>query len=227
MAGLVLRAAPLGTGTDVTVDPTPGVAVPVVVAGPITDTGVGAADGLLPDVADFGPALVGSDSDETTAAAPDDTDFDPISLDSVWAHGRDTTAAIPTDAGGVVGGASGRELGTGASADDDLFAGVVDFDPASAWGDGDEATTAIPSAVGEATVAAIGAAPAVATTITATGVKRKQKRNHTAQGTRKDQRRRFRLYMAALRAQTRVLTSGSPTIHRAAQGGGRGGWRCG
>ena len=125
---MVLSAAPLGTGTGVTVDPAPGVAVPVVAAGPITDTGVGAADGLLPDVADFGPALAGSDSDEITAAAPDDADFDPISLDSVWAHGGDTTAAIPTDTGGVVGGASGRELGTGASADDDLFAGVVDFE---------------------------------------------------------------------------------------------------
>ena len=35
-------------------------------------------------------------------------------------------------------------------------------------------------------------------------------------------------YMAALRTQTRVLASGSPTIRRAVQGRrGRGGWRCG
>ena len=55
--------------------------------GPTTDIDVGVAGGLLPDVADFDPALAVSDGDEVTAAAPDGADFDPASLDSVWAHG--------------------------------------------------------------------------------------------------------------------------------------------
>ena len=65
------------------------VAVPVVAVGSTTDIDVGAADGLLPDVADFDPALAVSGGDEVTAAAPDGSDFDPASLDSVWAHGGD------------------------------------------------------------------------------------------------------------------------------------------
>ena len=64
---------------------------------------------------------------------PDGADFDPASIDSVWAHGGDATAAMPIGIGRVVDGVSDRGLGTDASADDDLFAGVVDFDPASAW----------------------------------------------------------------------------------------------
>ena len=85
MAGLaLLDASPPDTGASAAADPAPGVAVPVVaVGGPTTDIDVGAADGLLPGVADFGPALAGSDGDETTAAAPRDADFDPTSLDSV------------------------------------------------------------------------------------------------------------------------------------------------
>ena len=112
VAGLALDAAPPDTGTSEAADPAPGVAVPVVAVRPTTttDIDVGAADGLLPDVADFGPpALVGSDGDEITAATPDDADFDPTSLDSVWAHGSDTTAAMPTGTGGVVGGVSDGE----------------------------------------------------------------------------------------------------------------------
>ena len=83
MAGLALDAAPPDTGTGEAADPAPGVAVPAVAVGPTTDIDVGAADGSLPDVAAFGPALAGSDGDEVTAAAPDDADFDPTSLDSV------------------------------------------------------------------------------------------------------------------------------------------------
>ena len=98
---------------------------------------------------------------------------------------------IATDTGRVVDGVLDRGLGIDASADDDFFAGAVDFDTPLAWGDSDEVTTAIPSAVDDTTVAAAGAAPAVATTVTATGVKRKRKRNHAAQDTRKDQRRRL------------------------------------
>ena len=201
VAGLVLGAAPLGTGTGVTVDPTPGVAVPVVAAGPTTDMDAGAADGLLPGVADFDPALAGSDGDEVTAAAPDGADFDPTSLDLVWAHGGGATAAIPTGTGGVVGGVSDGGLGTGASADDDFLAGVVDFDaPSLAWRDSDEVATAAPSAVDGATIAATGATPTVAATVAArdvvdfepTGVrKRKRKKSHTVQDARKYQRRRL------------------------------------
>ena len=64
-------------------DPAPGVAVPVVAVGPAADIDVDAADGLLPGVADFDPALAVSGGDEVSAAAPDGADFDPASLDSV------------------------------------------------------------------------------------------------------------------------------------------------
>ena len=75
----------------------PGVAVPVIAAGPTTDMDVGTADGLLPDVADFDPTSAWGDGDEVTAAAPDGADFDPTSLDSVWVGGDGATAAIPTN----------------------------------------------------------------------------------------------------------------------------------
>ena len=110
VAGLALDASPPDTGTSEAADPAPGVAVPVVAVGPTTDIDVGAADALLPDVADFGPALAGSDGGEVTAAAPDGADFDPTSLDSVWAHhGGDATAAMPTDTGSVADGVSDGE----------------------------------------------------------------------------------------------------------------------
>ena len=76
-AGLVLDAAPPDTGAGVAADPAPGVAVPVIAAGPTTDMDVGTADGLLPDVADFDPTSAWGDGDEVTAAIPDGADFDP------------------------------------------------------------------------------------------------------------------------------------------------------
>ena len=52
----VLDAAPPVTGAGVVADPAPGVAVPVIAAGPTTDMDVGSAGGLLPGVVDFDPA---------------------------------------------------------------------------------------------------------------------------------------------------------------------------
>ena len=52
MAGLASDAAPPDTGTGVAAGPAPGVAVPVVAAGPTNDMDVGTADGLLPGGAD-------------------------------------------------------------------------------------------------------------------------------------------------------------------------------
>jgi hypothetical protein len=89
---------------------------------------------------------------------------------------------MPIGTGGVVDGVSDRGLGTGAFADDILFADVVDFDPNSAWDGGDEITAALPDG-----------APTVATTVATTGAKRKrkQKQRHTVQDARKHQRRRL------------------------------------
>ena len=53
----------------------------------------------------------------------------------------------------MVGGVSGRELGTGTSADDGFFAGVVDFDAPLAWNDIGEVATATPPAVDGAMIA--------------------------------------------------------------------------
>ena len=100
VAGLVLDAAPPGTGADVAADPAPGAAVPVVAAGPTTGMDVGAADGLLPGVADFDPTSAWGDGDEVTATKPDGTDFDPTSLGSIWGDGDGATAAIPTSVWG-------------------------------------------------------------------------------------------------------------------------------
>ena len=81
----------------------------------------------------------------------------------------------------MVGGVSDRGLGTDAFADEVLSADVVDFDPSSAWDDGDEITAALPDG-----------APTVATTVATTGAKRKrEKKSHTAQDARKYQRRRL------------------------------------
>ena len=67
----------------------------VIAADPDTDIDVGAADGLLPDVADFDPTSAWGGGDEVTAAMPDGADFDPTSLDSTWGDGDDATAAVP------------------------------------------------------------------------------------------------------------------------------------
>ena len=163
----------------------------MVAAGPATNVDVGTADGVLPGVADFDPTPAGRDRDEVTAVAPDGADFEPTSLDSAWAHVGEATAAMPIGTGGVVDGMSDRGLHTDAFADEVLSANVVDFGPSSAWDDSDEVTTAMPSAVDDATVAAAGAAPTVATTVAVTRVKRKRKQSHTAYDARKDQRRRL------------------------------------
>ena len=132
-------------------DPAPGVTVPVVAAGPIADMDVGTADGSLPDVADFDPTSAWGDGDAVTAAVPGGAGFDPTSLDSAWVDGEDATAAIPTsvwDDGDEVTAAileamptrkrkhraAARADGTG-----DGATASADFDPASAWGGGDEA----------------------------------------------------------------------------------------
>ena len=180
MAGLAMDAAPPDTNTGVAVDPAPGVAAPVVAVGPATDVDVGTADGVLPDVADFDPIPAGRDRDEVTAVAPDGADFDQTSLDSASARGRDATAAMPIDTGRVVDGVSDRGFGTGAFADEVLSADVVDFDPHSAWDDGDEVTAALPDG-----------AHTVTTTVAATGAKRKRgHRKHVTRDARKLQRRR-------------------------------------
>ena len=68
VAGLIWDDAPSGTSADVAADPAPGVAIPVVGAGPTTDMDVGTAGGLLPDVADFDPTSAWGDGDDATAA---------------------------------------------------------------------------------------------------------------------------------------------------------------
>ena len=154
VAGLVLDAAPPDTGTGVAADPAPGVAVPVVAAGPNTDVDVSTADGLLPGVADFDPALAGGGGDEVTAAAPDGADFDPTSLDSAWVDGDDATAAAPTSVWGdgdevtatMWGAASARKRKHTAAAraddTDDGATATADFDPTSTWGGGGDAAAA-------------------------------------------------------------------------------------
>ena len=122
--------------------PTPGVATPVVVVGPTTDGDVGTADGALPYDDDFDPITTGSDRDEVTAVAPDGADLEPTSLDLASTRGSDTTAAMPVDTGRMVDGVSDGGFGTDDFADEVLSDDVVDFDPHSAWDDGDEVTTA-------------------------------------------------------------------------------------
>ena len=97
-----MGAAPPDTGTGVAADPAPGVAVPVIAAGPTTDMDVGTADGLLTDAADFDPTSAWGDGDGVTAAVPGGADFDPTSLDSTWGGGGgdDATAAIPNSVWG-------------------------------------------------------------------------------------------------------------------------------
>ena len=167
-----MDTAPPDTSTGIVIGPTPGVATPVVVVGPTTDGDVGTADGALPYDDDFDPITTGSDRDEVTAVAPDGADLEPTSLDLASTRGSDTTAAMPVDTGRVVGGVSDRRFGTGAFADEVLFADVVDFDPHSAWDDDDEVTAALPSSA------------------TATRKRKgRGKHNHVARDERKRQRR--------------------------------------
>ena len=87
---------------------------------------------------------------------------------------------MPIDTGRVVGGVPDGGFGTGVVADEVLSDDVVDFDPNSAWGDGDEVTVALPDGAHAAT-----------TTVAATGAKRKRRhRKHVTQNARKHQRRR-------------------------------------
>ena len=144
MTGLAVDTAPPDTSTWVAMGPTSGVATPVVVVGPTTDGDVGTADGALPYDDDFDPITTGSDRDEVTAVAPNGADFEPTSLDSASARGSDATAAMPIGTGRVVGGVPDGGFGTGAFADEVLSDDVDDFDPQSAWGEGDEVTTALP-----------------------------------------------------------------------------------
>ena len=68
----------------------------------------------------------------------------------------------------------------GAFADEVLSDDVDDFDPQSAWVEGDEVTAALPDG-----------AHVVATTVAVTGAKRKRRhRKHVTQNARKHQRRR-------------------------------------
>ena len=172
---MVLEAAPSDTRTGGAAYPTPGVAAPVIAADSDTDIDVGTDGGLLPDMVDFDPTSAWGGGDEITAA-----------IISPGVH-----AGVAAYTGRMVGGVPDRGLGVVASAEDDFFAGVVDSNTPLAWGDSDEVTTAIPSVADDATVAAAGAAPTVAATVSTTGVKRKRKKGHTAQDARKDQRRRL------------------------------------
>ena len=177
------------------------------------------ASGLvgLPGVADFDPASAWGDGDEVTTAIPDGADFDPTTLGSAWGGGDGATAGV------------GRGSGMNASADDDFLAGVVDFDTPLAWGDNDEATAAMPSAVDDAMVAAAGAAPTVATTVITTGAKRKRA-NHkrTAQDARKDQRwRLLAIHGSAPGTDTGSDVRRSENTLDGAGPEGRGGWRRG
>ena len=69
---------------------------------------------------------------------------DPTSLDLASTRGCDTTAAMPVDTGRGVDGVSDGGFGTDDFADEVLSDDVVDFDPNSAWGRGDEITAALP-----------------------------------------------------------------------------------
>ena len=90
-------------------------------------------------------------------------------------------AAMPVGTGRMVDGVSDGGFGIDDFADEVLSDDdAVDFDPHSAWGGGDEVTTALP-----------GGAHAATTTMVATGAKRKRKRGHhkhVTQNARKLQR---------------------------------------
>ena len=141
-AGLAVDIAPPDTSTEIVVGTAPGVATPMVVVGPTTDGDFGTADGAFPYGDDFDPIIAGSDRDEVTAVAPDGADLEPTSPDLTSTRGGDTTAAMPVGTGQVVDDVSDGGFGTDDFADEVLSDDVVDFDPHSAWDDGDEVTAA-------------------------------------------------------------------------------------
>ena len=125
-AGLVLDAAPPGTGTGVAVDTAPGAAVPVAAAGLATNMDVDTADDLFADIHDFDPTSGWGDDDEVTAAM------------SVCGDAEVTTTATTDAVSASVAGAdravepllARQRCGNRAHRGrDDLFADVDDFDP--------------------------------------------------------------------------------------------------
>ena len=111
---------------------------PVVAAGPTTDGDIGTADGALPYEDDFDPIVAGSDRGGVTTVAPDGADLEPTSPDLTSTRGGGTTAAMPVGTGRVVDDVSDGGFGTDDFADEVLSDDVADFDPHSAWDDGDE-----------------------------------------------------------------------------------------
>ena len=99
-AGLILDTAPPDTGIGVAADLAPGVTVPGIAAGPVTDMIICTAGGLLPDFIDFDPTSAWGDDDGVTATMPDGVDFDPNPFASTWGDGDSATAAIPTSVRG-------------------------------------------------------------------------------------------------------------------------------
>jgi len=202
---------------------------------------MGTADGALPYADDLDPIVAGSDRGGVTTVASDGADLEPTSPDLTSTRGGGTAAAMPVGTGRVVDDVSDGGSGTDYFADEVLSDGVADFDPHSAWDDGDAvaaaatagiptrqrehmATTRAEDAGGSATAMAWGdddgvatakgsdptsdwdggdggdeitaalpdGAHTVATTVTATGAKRKRKKQrHTAKDARKYQRWRL------------------------------------
>ena len=180
-AGLAVGTASPDTNTGIAIGPTPGVATPVVVVGPVTDGDVDTPDDAVPYDGDFDPITTASDRDEVTAVAPGGAEPEPTSLDLASTRGGDAAAAMPVGTGRMVDGVSDGGSGTDDFADEVLSDDdAVDFDPHSAWGGRDEVTAAPP-----------GGAHAATTTVVAAGAKRKRRhRKHAAQNARKHQRRR-------------------------------------
>jgi hypothetical protein len=170
--GWAVGIAPPNTNTEIVMGPTPGVATPMVVAGPTIDGDLGTAYGALPYDDDFDPIVAGSDRDAVTAVAPDGADLEPTSPDSASTRGGDATATMPVDTGQVVGGVSDGGFDIDDFADEVLSDDGVDFGPNSAGDGGDEVTAVLPSSA------------------TATRKRKgRGKRNHVARDERKRQRR--------------------------------------
>ena len=174
---MAMDTAPPDTSTGIVIGPTPGVAAPVIVVGPTTDGDFGTADGALPYDDDFDPIIAGGDHGEVTAVAPDGAHLEPTSPDLNSTRGSDTTAAMPVGTGRMVDGVSDGGFSADDFADEVLSGDVVDFDPHSAWDDGDEIIAALPDD-----------AHAVTTAVAATGDKRKRKYSPIKAELRKRQR---------------------------------------
>ena len=140
--GLAVDIAPPDASTGVAIGPAPGVANSVVAAGPTTDEDISTADGALPYEDDFDPIIAGSDRSEVTTVAPGGADLEPTPPDLTSTRGGGTTAAMPVGTGQMVGDVSDGGSGTDYFADEVLSDGVADFDPHSAWDDGDEVAAA-------------------------------------------------------------------------------------